>query len=153
MTSDRRSAESHSRTLKEYFNSIDMRIMSSLKSDMPAFPQKRSESQDVICSVMVRHSLSLEELTKIVVKIQRAWRRRQCKNVIKGYGKMFRMAANKVSKEMNMGDVSEIEPGSLCSSDRDHADFFDSSPRSLSDSLESGGLNIGRYKELVKEEI
>lgn len=60
MTSERKTAQTHTRNLKEYFTSMDMRIMNSLQNDVPTFQQKRSEEQDTIRSIMLNKGLSLE---------------------------------------------------------------------------------------------
>ena len=55
---------------------------------------------------MSRQAMSLEELVKVVTKIQRAWRARKCASVITKYRKMFKLATGKVDKQSDSIDVS-----------------------------------------------
>jgi hypothetical protein len=91
ITSERRANSSaQSRALKEYMSSMDMRIIRCMQEDVPIFADKKdSNHPDIVRNILLRNQLSLEELTRKVVIIQRRWRAKFKKGVISHYKLIF----------------------------------------------------------------
>ena len=76
-----------------------MRILRCMQEDVPVFSDKKeNNNNDVIRSIMRTKEISLEELTRKVTTIQRAWRHRFKNNVIKQYKQVFHQIALKIKK-------------------------------------------------------
>lgn len=100
ITSERRgNGSSHSRQFKEYMSSMDMRILNCLREDVPAFgfredvPVFAEHHHNVIRNVLLVKRISLEELTRKAILIQRRWRRwrEQSKHLVIGqYQRLFK---------------------------------------------------------------
>lgn len=98
VTSERQSADSHSRTFKEYLSSMDMRLLRTMQDDVPVFVNHTHE-QNLVKSLMAARGLSLEQLTSRVVIIQRAWRKSLSQIVVHKYRQLFRQATDKLSRD------------------------------------------------------
>ncbi len=76
-----------------------MRILRCMQEDVPVFSDKKeNNNNDVIRSIMRTKEISLEELTRKVTTIQRAWRHRFKSNMIKQYKQVFNQIALKIKK-------------------------------------------------------
>ena len=91
--------ESHSKTFKEYLSSIDVRILKTMSDDVPIFTRRMNSHEEVVKAIMKSNQISLEELTRKVVVIQRAWKRAMKTLVIKKYRLLFQQATDKLVKE------------------------------------------------------
>ena len=90
-----------------------MRIIRCMQEDVPIFADQKEKGQpDLIRSILLSNHISLEELTRKMGKIQRAWRRYKQKSknhVIDQYQKIFQQISTKLKKE-KLDDISDIVP-------------------------------------------
>lgn len=98
ITSDRGYSSSSSKTFKEYLSSIDMRILRVMQDDVPIFSKRENSNQEVIKSILREKSISLEDLTRKAVVIQRAWKKMMKKIIVNKYKLLFQQATGKLIK-------------------------------------------------------
>ena len=71
-------------------STTDMRIIHSMQNDVPIFTdQKQNLQQNAICRIMKSKKISLEELTRKVLILQRFFRRKIQEKVIYKYKILF----------------------------------------------------------------
>lgn len=99
ITSERRCLESHSKTFKEYLSSIDVRILKTMSDDVPIFTRRTNSYEEIVKTIMRSKQISLEELTRKVLVIQRAWKRAMKNIVVNKYKLLFQQATDKLIKE------------------------------------------------------
>lgn len=77
---------------------------------MPIFADKKDINQpDIIRNIMRAKQISLEELTKKVILIQRKWKETSKRNVIDTYKVLFQQIVTKIKKGERLSDISGIE--------------------------------------------
>jgi len=80
-------------------SSMDMRIISRMQEDVPIFADKKEHGQaEIIKTILRTKEISLEELTRKVIMIQRKWRQKSKTNVMNQYQQMFQQIASKLKK-------------------------------------------------------
>jgi hypothetical protein len=70
-----------------------------MQDDVPTFTKREHSYQEIAKSIMRSHSISLEEFTRKVVTIQRAWKRLIKRAIISKYKLLFRLATDKLVRE------------------------------------------------------
>jgi adenine C2-methylase RlmN of 23S rRNA A2503 and tRNA A37 len=86
-----------------------------MQDDVPVFmDHSLHPPQETIRNIMRSKQLSLEELTRKAVKIQRFWKK--CKTrVVQQYHLLFRQIADKLNRQDKISDISGIahSPGEI----------------------------------------
>jgi hypothetical protein len=75
-----------------------MRILRVMQDDVPIFSKRENSNQEVIKSILREKSISLEDLTRKAVVIQRAWKKMMKKIIVNKYKLLFQQATGKLIK-------------------------------------------------------
>lgn len=79
-------------------SSIDMRLISRMQDDVPIFSNKEINNYDYVRAIMAAKCLSLEELTRHVIKIQRFWKGKIKNRVVNKYKSLFREISDRLKR-------------------------------------------------------
>jgi hypothetical protein len=79
-------------------SSIDMRLISRMQDDVPIFAKKEGGHQDLVRAIMSAKSISLEELTYQVIRIQRFWKGEIKNRVVNKYKSLFREISDRLNR-------------------------------------------------------
>lgn len=87
---------------------MDMRIIRNLQDDVPFFmDQKHHPPQDTIRNIMRTKAISLQELTRKAIIIQRFWKKSKIR-VVGLYQQIFQKIADKMGKQEKISEISGI---------------------------------------------